>query len=82
MEAGRHQGRPVGGNTPWETAKGPWAWSSVGYLGQPAQGLRVAQVSARLSRGLGSQAAREAQDLGRDMEDDSVRPSPQAHPHL
>lgn len=78
MGAGRHQGRLVGGNTPW----GPWAWSRVGYLGQPAQGLRVAQVSARLNRGLGPQSAGEAQDLGQDMEDDRVRPSPQAHPHL
>lgn len=42
----------------------------------------MAQVGAGLSRGLGSQAVGEAQDLGRDREDGGVRLSPCAHPHL
>lgn len=38
-----------GGQHPQQTAKGPQAWSRVGYLGHPAQGLCVAQVSTGLS---------------------------------
>ena len=68
------------GATPTANSQGPQAWRSGGYLGHPAQGLRVAQVSAGLGRGLGSQAVGEAQDLGRDGEDGGVRLSPRTHP--